>query len=68
VLAGIVLGLLGGVATSRLLQSILFETAATDPLTYLLASSFLILVALAACMAPAIKAVRIDPVKALKME
>ncbi len=57
-----------GVATSRLLQSLLFETAATDPLTYFLVSAFLIFVALAACMAPAIKAVRIDPVKALKME
>jgi putative ABC transport system permease protein len=65
---GIALGLLGGLATSRVLQSLLFETAATDPLTYVLVSLFLILVALAACMLPAIKAVRIDPVKALKME
>jgi putative ABC transport system permease protein len=67
-LAGIALGLLGSVATSRILQSLLFETAATDPLIYFLVSSFLVLVTLAACMVPAIKAVRIDPVQALKME
>ena len=66
--AGIALGLLGGLATSRLLQSLLFEIVATDPLTYILVSSFLMLVALAACMLPAIRAIRIDPVKALKTE
>jgi putative ABC transport system permease protein len=65
---GIALGLLGGFAVSRLIQSLLFEITATDPLTYILVSLFLILVTLAACMLPAIKAVHIDPVKALKME
>jgi putative ABC transport system permease protein len=66
--AGIALGLLGGFAAARLLQSLLFETTATDPFTYVLVSLFLVLVALTACAIPAMKAVRIDPVKALKME
>jgi putative ABC transport system permease protein len=66
--AGIALGLLGGIATARLLRSLLFETTATDPLTYVMVSFFLVLVALTACAIPAMKAVRIDPVKALKME
>ena len=42
VIAGIALGLLGGLAVSRLLKGLLYETAATDPLTYILVSSFLI--------------------------
>jgi ABC-type antimicrobial peptide transport system permease subunit len=64
--AGVALGLVGGFAASRLLRSLLFETTATDPLTYAMVSFFLVLVALSACAIPAMKAVRIDPVKALK--
>jgi ABC-type antimicrobial peptide transport system permease subunit len=66
--AGIALGILGGLAVSRLLESLLFETAAADPLTYVFVSLLLLGVALIACMLPAIRAVRIDPVQALKME
>jgi putative ABC transport system permease protein len=66
--AGLAVGLLGGLAVSRVLQSLLFETAATDPSTYVLVSLFLLCVALTACMLPAMRAVRIDPVQALKME
>lgn len=65
---GIALGLPGGLAASRLVQSLLYETTAVDPLTYLVVSSFLMLVALAACILPARKALRIDTVKALKIE
>ncbi len=65
---GIALGVLGSLAASRLLQSLLFETAPTDLSTYVLVSLFLILVAIAACLGPAMKAVRVDPIKALKME
>jgi putative ABC transport system permease protein len=65
---GIAGGLLGGLATGRLIQSLLFETSTTDPATYVLVSLFLVLVATAACVLPAIRAVRIDPVRALKTE
>jgi putative ABC transport system permease protein len=66
--AGTALGVLGGLAVSRLLQSLLFETASTDPLTYMLVSLVLLCVTLTACVLPAMKAVRLDPVKALRME
>lgn len=67
-LVGIAFGLLGSLATSRLLGSLLFETASMDLATYVLVPGFLILVATIACVAPAVKAVRLDPVKALKKE
>jgi predicted permease len=67
-IVGIGLGLLGSLAVSRLVTSLLFETASTDLFTYVLVSGFLIVVATAACLAPAFKAVRMDPVQALKME
>ncbi len=65
---GIVLGLGGGLAASRLLQSLLFETQPTDAWTYAFVSAFLAIVALAACLVPALRAVRINPVEALKTE
>lgn len=65
---GIALGLGGGCAASRLLQSLLYETQPTDVWTYALVSVFLAVVALAACLVPALRAVRINPVEALKTE
>lgn len=68
VLAGIVIGVPGGLAASRLLQSLLFETAGPEPLAYVLVCSVLFLVAIGACALPALRAVRLDPVQALKTE
>jgi len=65
---GITLGLGLGLMASRLLQSLLFETQPTDGWTYFAVSVFLALVALGACLVPALRAVRIDPVQALKTE
>jgi ABC-type antimicrobial peptide transport system permease subunit len=65
---GIALGLGGGLAASRLLQSLLYETHATDVTTYVLVSVFLATVALAASLVPALRAVKINPVEALKTE
>jgi putative ABC transport system permease protein len=67
-LAGVVAGLLGAVAVSQYLQSLLYGVGATDPLT--LASMALVLlgVAVVACWIPARRATRVDPLVAVRAE
>ncbi len=66
--SGIVLGLLGGFAGVRLIESLLFNVASTDVVTFGGVSLCLIVVALIACIVPAGRAVRIDPQKVLRVE
>ena len=63
---GVVLGLFGALATTRLLASLLFEVQPTDPTTMVAASVVLILIAAAASWVPARRAMRVDPVEALR--
>ena len=63
---GIVLGLLGAWAASRAIAGLLFDTSAADPLTFGVTAFALAGVAALACMVPAIRATRIDPVIALR--
>ncbi len=65
---GIAAGLLGAFAATRVLSSLLFETSATDPLTFLAVVSTLALVAVLSCYLPARRAMRIDPMEALRHE
>lgn len=65
---GIVLGLLAAFGVSRLLSSLLFGIASSDPLTYVGVAILLAGAALAACYVPALRALRIDPVSALREE
>jgi ABC-type antimicrobial peptide transport system permease subunit len=69
-LAGI--GMIGGVVTAlavrRLLSTLLFGVGAADPLTYASVAILLTLVALAACYIPARRAMRVDPIVALRYE
>jgi predicted permease len=66
--AGIVVGLAGAAAASRLLESLLFGVTTTDPLAYALVTLVLVAAALAACLLPARRAARIDPIVSLRGE
>jgi predicted permease len=63
---GVALGVAGGAAVSRLLSSMLFGLSPFDPLAYVSASLFLIVVALLACWIPARRATKVDPLIALR--
>jgi putative ABC transport system permease protein len=65
VATGLVLGLVGAIAATRLFQQLLFDVAATDATTIILVSVFFIIVALTACLLAGRKALRVEPVKAL---
>ena len=65
-LAGIVLGIAGAAALTRLLNSMLFGVKAIDPLTFLLAAALFLTVALAASYLPARRAAAVDAMDALR--
>lgn len=67
-LIGIVIGLLGSFALTRLMSSLLFEVGTTDPLTFALVALVLSIVAFIACYIPARRATRVDPLIALRCE
>ncbi len=68
VLLGIGLGLAASLAVSRLLASQLFGVGSMDPLTFVLVSCMLLVVAALACLIPAQQASRIDPMSALRSD
>jgi putative ABC transport system permease protein len=65
---GLVIGVAGALALTRLLSSLLFNISATDPLAFLSAPLLLGAVALAACYIPALRATRVDPAIVLKQD
>jgi putative ABC transport system permease protein len=68
VVAGIVAGLLGALGAARFLTSMLSGISATDPWVFAGAPLVLLLVALAAIIAPVWRAARVEPARALRME
>ncbi len=67
-LVGIVIGISGAFALSRVLSRFLYGVAATDPFTYIAVAALLLVVALLASYIPARRATRIDPMSALRSE
>src|SRR5262245_55050641 len=65
---GLLIGLGATILTSRVMGSMLFQTSATDPLTFSLTILLLGAVALAACFLPARRATRVNPIEALRTE
>jgi putative ABC transport system permease protein len=65
---GIAIGFAASLALTRLLGSLLFQVTGTDPVTYLSAASLFATVALIACLVPASRAARVDPMVALRDE
>jgi len=66
--AGVTLGLIGALATTRLLTSELYGVSAFDPLTYVVVAVVMALVTILACCIPARRAMRVDPLVALRCE
>jgi putative ABC transport system permease protein len=68
VTVGVLLGVVGALALTRVLQSQLFEVSPTDPRTFVLTAVILIGIGGAACYFPARRATRVDPLKTLRSE
>lgn len=65
---GLLMGVVGSLALSRFLGSFLFNVAPSDPVTYIAVAATLIAAATAACSLPARRAMRVDPMVALREE
>ena len=67
-LAGILIGVIAAIALSRALSALVFGVSLSDAWTYGGVSLLLVVVALASCAVPAIRASRVDPMVALRLE
>ena len=67
-LIGIVIGLAGALALTRVISSLLFGVTERDPVTFVVVAALLLVVAFIACFVPARRATKVDPLVALRYE
>ena len=67
-LMGVVVGLAGALALTRVMSSLLFGVTERDPITFGVVAVLLVAVAFIACFVPARRATRVDPLIALRCE
>jgi putative ABC transport system permease protein len=65
---GLAIGLAGALALGRSLSSLLYDVPPTDPATFAAIAGATALIALVACLVPAVRAVRVDPLTAIRTE
>ena len=68
VITGLIAGLVGALALTRLMTTLLFEVSPTDPITFVAVAFCVILATLLACYIPARRATKVDPLVALRYE
>ena len=66
--AGVAVGIGGALVLTRLMRNLLFQITSTDPLTYSAVTLILVTVALLACCIPARRAMRVEPMAALRYQ
>jgi predicted permease len=67
-LVGVVSGVLAALVVTRLISTMIYGVAPTDPMTFAAVAAFVVLVAFLACYVPARRATRVDPLVALRHE
>ena len=66
--AGLLLGIVGGLAVTRVMSELLFGVTTTDAVTFMSVAGLLVVVAFLACYVPARRATKVDPLTALRYE
>jgi putative ABC transport system permease protein len=66
--AGLLLGIVGGLAVTRVMGDLLFGVTTTDAVTFMSVAGLLVVVAFLACYVPARRATKVDPLIALRYE